>query len=172
MRKINLYSSRQKALRGEVSDVFQYDEMPDKLRVQIKFILDKCLGNESQYYTADWPKAIYNAIYETLIEEYGQLYLSNSSELYGTKNCYKSLNEYLINEPDVELVLDYIELAFKHVNGNTRHYEYLSRHNHSEIADNAIELLNLRFKENGCGYQFEDGQIFRVDSTHIHKEII
>ncbi len=37
--------------------------------------------------------------------------------------------------------------------------------------DEAIEELNLRFKEHSVGYQFDGRQIIRMDSTYIHAEI-
>ena len=42
----------------------------------------------------------------------------------------------------------------------------------SEIADEAIEELNYRFKEHGVGYQFINEQIIRTDSELIHAEIV
>jgi hypothetical protein len=54
----------------------------------------------------------------------------------------------------------------------TRSYGYLQRGNADEIADNAIEELNARFKEHGVGYQFSDGTIVRVDSELVHAEIV
>jgi hypothetical protein len=36
----------------------------------------------------------------------------------------------------------------------------------------AIEELNIRFKENGVGYQFDGSEIIRIDSTYVHSEIV
>jgi hypothetical protein len=38
--------------------------------------------------------------------------------------------------------------------------------------DTAIHELNVRFRENGVGYEFASGQIIRIDSQLIHQEII
>jgi len=38
--------------------------------------------------------------------------------------------------------------------------------------EEAIEELNCRFKEHGVGYQFEGGEIVRVDSQCIHTEVV
>ena len=40
------------------------------------------------------------------------------------------------------------------------------------MADNAINELNIRFKEHGIGYQFTNGNIIRTDSELIHSEIV
>ena len=68
-------------------------------------------------------------------------------------------------------MLDAIELSFKVINRMTRDWEYLHRSNCKQIADDAIEELNVRFREQGVGYQFE-GEIIRVDSTFLHAEAV
>ena len=39
-------------------------------------------------------------------------------------------------------------------------------------ADAAIDELNERFRRAGVGYQFEGGQIIRVDSELVHREVV
>ncbi len=41
-----------------------------------------------------------------------------------------------------------------------------------ETPDKAIEELNIRFKEAGIGYQFEQHELIRVDSQFIHSEVV
>ena len=41
----DLFSKRQKKLRGEAPDVYSYDEIPNALRVQIVHIWQDVLGN-------------------------------------------------------------------------------------------------------------------------------
>jgi predicted GTPase len=36
----------------------------------------------------------------------------------------------------------------------------------------AVEDLNQRFKEHGVGYQFEGGEIIRLDSMYMHTEVV
>lgn len=40
----NLYSKRQRQLRGEIPDVFSYDNIPNSLRVQIVHIIRDAIG--------------------------------------------------------------------------------------------------------------------------------
>ena len=72
----------------------------------------------------------------------------------------------------MEKVLDVIELTFRMVDTYTRKWEYLHRNDASEIADDAISELNTRFREHGVGYQYEAGEIVRVDSQLLHKEAV
>jgi len=46
----DLFSKRQKRLRGDVPDVYSYDEVPQPLRVQIVHIWQDSLGSEKEYY--------------------------------------------------------------------------------------------------------------------------
>jgi hypothetical protein len=64
------------------------------------------------------------------------------------------------------MALDCVELIGKAIQGNPRSYEY------AEGRKSGISDINTRFKENGIGYQFENGQIIRTDSQYIHLEII
>ena len=38
--------------------------------------------------------------------------------------------------------------------------------------DDAIAELNYRFREHGVGYQYESGQIIKVDSQLVHSEVV
>jgi hypothetical protein len=41
-----------------------------------------------------------------------------------------------------------------------------------QSPDDAIEELNNRFRESGIGYQFESGEVVRVDSQFIHSDVV
>jgi hypothetical protein len=45
----DLFSKRQKALRGELPDVYVYDKIPNPLKIQIIHIWGDALGNEDDY---------------------------------------------------------------------------------------------------------------------------
>jgi hypothetical protein len=48
----------------------------------------------------------------------------------------------------------------------------LYRQNAEKIAQDAIEEINIRFKERAVGYQFVTGEIVRVDSQFMHSEVV
>jgi hypothetical protein len=49
----------------------------------------------------------------------------------------------------------------------------LERYNRLIVKiDDAILELNQRFKEHGVGYQFESGEIIRVDSEFLHTKVV
>lgn len=71
----DLFSKRQKKLRGEVPDVYSYDYIPEPLRVQIVHILRDALGNKSEYQSIDHVQQAYSAIVHVLCREYGVFHL-------------------------------------------------------------------------------------------------
>ena len=40
------------------------------------------------------------------------------------------------------------------------------------LPDNAIHELNVRFRESEIGFQYESPEIIRVDSQHIHSNVV
>jgi hypothetical protein len=69
-------------------------------------------------------------------------------------------------------VLDVIELGFRFIDKYTRDWDYKREHNASQKADAAINELNARFKEHGVGYEYESGEIIRIDSELVHAEAV
>lgn len=171
----DLFSKRQKALRGEVPDVFTYEDLPNALRVQIVHIWTDTLGSDRDYYDtyghADSVKSAYKFIVDTLCREYG-LFKLPTAEKYNERMYLNELANYLLQVDEVEKQLDIVELSFRYIDRLTREYRHLGRSNASERADDAINELNSRFKEHGVGYQFVEGEIVRVDSELLHVEAV
>jgi hypothetical protein len=72
MSVIDLFSHRQKELRGEVPDVYVYDHLPRPLRVQIVHILRGTLGDEQHFHQGNGHvREAYTAIVDGLCREYG-----------------------------------------------------------------------------------------------------
>jgi len=169
----DLFSKRQKALRGDMPDVYTYDDLPNALRVQIVHIWADSIGGSQAYHDYTYGNKVqsaYKFIVDTLCREYGMFKLP-TSEKYGDRMYLNELANFLLQAEDVERQLDVIELSFKYIDRMTREY-YLGRNNAPKVADNAITELNNRFKEHGVGFQFIEGQIVRVDSELIHVEAV
>lgn len=170
MATFDLFSKRQKRLRGDVPDVYTYDGIPNPLRVQIVHVWTDTLGNGSQWYEGQVRHA-YEFIVNTLCREYGVFKLPGAED-YGNRDYINELANFFLQVKSVEKALDAIELSFRVIDRSTREWSYLSRRNASEIADGAISELNDRFKEHGIGFQFIGGEIIRVDSELIHSEAV
>ena len=144
----DLFSKRQKRLRGEIPDVYVYDALSNPLRVQIVHIWNDTLIH-------------YEFIVDTLCREYGVFRLAETDNIHG-RNHRQELFEFFLKEENFEKALDAVELSFWYI-----------KHQHvQERADDAIEELNQRFKEHGVGYQFTNRQIIRIDSEFTHTKIV
>jgi len=166
-----LFSKRQKKLRGEIIDVYQYNEIPKGLRVQIVHILNDIIGTAKAFFNSskDEPEEIFKFMNDTLSREYGQFDLL---ENYGTYR--ETVLNHLLTEQNTERVVDVIQLSFQYVDRVVRKdfENYAYRNQVKTKPDDAIEELNGRFKEHGVGFQFDGGEIIKVDSTYAHAEIV
>ena len=168
----DLFSKRQKKLRGDVPDVYTYDAIPQPLRVQIVHIWQDALGNVDDYHDSyKGAFGAYKFVVETLCREYGLFKLPGAKD-YGDRNYLSELANFVLQQEEIERVLDAIELSFRVIDRLTRNYDYLHRQRASEAADEAIEELNSRFQEHGFGFQFIDGEVIRIDSKLIHAEVV
>lgn len=145
-------------------DVFVYDAIPQPLRVQIIHIMREALqlpqGQERQ------TRQVYQAFHDVLCREYGLFSLV--PDRTGRDNAQKTVEQFLLTTPEVERALDLVELAFRYfVNAPWESYSRPALE-----ADEAIAELNFRFREHGVGYQFESGEIIRVDSQLLHAEAV
>lgn len=164
----DLYSKRQKQLRGEVSDVYIYDRFPDSFRVQLSYMIQDLLGNKDDFVRSYQPREAYADIVKVLKREYGQHSLSDGH--YG--DAFQELHNFLLQEPNVERCLDAIELCYVLGNSLARSRAYINREDPNKHVDDCLEELNGRFKEAGCGYELIDGKIIRIDSQLLHAEVV
>ena len=169
---IDLFSKRQKRLRGEVPDVYVYDDLSDPLRTQIVHIWRDVLGDQDQAQYNPGVREAYGFIVNALCREYGVFALPGTKSSFGDRNPFEDLANFILHERDVEKSLDAVELSFQIIDRCTRGVGYLGRRNEAELAINAIVELNFRFQEHRIGYQFTNGHIIRTDSQFIHSEVV
>lgn len=167
----NLFSTRQKKARGEVIDVYQYENMPNSLRVQTLKIIEDTIGYPSAYninfHTSNIADSFYEKIHNTLSKEYGVFSLKQNY-----LNDLDALSYFFLEEKNVEKCMDFVELCMKIIQGYVSENQIAFRGITKQKPDDAIEELNERFRNHGFGYQFESGEIIRVDSQIIHSEIV
>ena len=179
MAVFDLFSKRQKRLRGEAPDVYSYDKLPDALRVQIVHIVLGVMGNAEEYWSSPSPyghnrsvvASSYKAVVDILRREYGVFQLLENGS-HDERGYLGELVDFFLRETNIDRSLDVVELCFRVINTGTRNFQYLRRRNASAVADDAIDELNQRFREHGVGYCFENKQIVRVDSQLIHAEVV
>ncbi|AFZ55745.1 hypothetical protein H6G54_21605 [Anabaena cylindrica FACHB-243] len=165
MKVFDIYSKRQKRLIGEVSDVYQYDVIPQPLRVQIVHIIKDVINP----YSTQEIEQKFLFIHDILCREHG--ILSLHSPIF-TQKSIKVVLDFMLETKEIEQVLDIVELIFKSIEEPYNENDYIEDISNKSILDEAIEELNFRFREHGLGYQYESGEIIRVDSQIIHAEAV
>lgn len=163
----DIFSKRQKRIRGDVPDVYSYDRIPAPLRMQIVHILRDLLGNERDY---DDPFSgtgrIYYRIERILCREYG---VDRLPVTYGDMHRARKIDdifEFLCREQNVEKILDVVQVCFSVA------MDLVRERGSSDPVRCAIDELNRRFVEHGVGYCFSNRQIVRIDSEFVHAEVV
>jgi len=139
----DLFSKRQKKLRGEIQDIYQYENINNNFRVQVVHILRETFGKDTRSH--NYASNAFDEIHRILCKEYGVFSLEED-ENYASNAIYN----FFLSTSDYEKALDIIELSFKFINKVVRQdsYKYYTR-DHRLSPDEAIEELNQRFKEHG-----------------------
>lgn len=164
----DLYFKRQKQLRGEYTEVYQYDQIPRTLKNQIVFIWKEVVGVDTWYARTQeegQKSRFYKQIYSILLKELGLEKFS--TEKHYQDPFFRRIEGFFKEVEDVEIELSIVELVFS----NAIKLRRLSA-TESPSNLNFIKELNQRFRENGVGYQYENDQIIRVDSEFIHAEAV
>ena len=159
----DLFSSRQ-AAATQASDVWLYDQIPQKLRVQVSNIVKGALGTSFQ--DAYDSTEIYDLVRHRVSHEHGR------DSLAGDAHPEVDVHKAIRAGHDVLLWLDVIELTFRCIERFCGKYDRYGR----QIRDitipaaDAVAELNERFRRAGFGYRYERGKFFRVDTEFMHQE--
>ena len=179
----DIFSKRQKRLRGEVPDVYQYEIIPKELRVQVVLIMKDIFDSP---YSETAEAETYKFIHETLCRAYGESPLGQNNNVnFPTKviNYHDIVVKFLLNTDNAERVIDVIELFFQHIKPSilpkstggfstpTTPLLLYSIRKKSEYAK-AIAQLNRCFQEHGVGYQYVSNRIICIDSQFLHSEAV
>ena len=160
---VELYSDRvkQREQAGKTA-IYQYDELPNKLRVQVVQIWHEALGSglpmNGLYDDIHIQcRKIWKEMNQIVQKRNGLLQIGNSYQTYDERYC-----SYFLTVPLLQ-ALDMIELGFLGID---------VRYAQSKKEEDWIKELNHWFRENGVGYEFAEGQIMRVDSQYVHAEVV
>lgn len=164
----DIFSSRKKESIGDAEDVYQYDDIPKKLRSQAKKIIVDGLGMTRRYSGGDW---VYNAAYQHVHDVFCRE--SGIDFLTDRKDIQRGLFDF-IDSCQTDEFLDIFELSLRLIDGFIRRQSEYDRSiwNRSHDADDLINETNYRFRQSSVGYQFVSGNIIRQDSAFAHDEIV
>jgi len=156
----DLFSKRQKRLRGGGPDVYVYDKIPMPLRIQVLYMLDELIGAGLEYYK---PFSVCNQVVRSVVKtlrlEYGKHRIATNPE----NDDYHELILFLKKEEDIERVMDALELLI----GQTWEYS-----GYEERCSDFVNDLNIRFREHGVGFEIIGGEVIRIDSRFHHAVVV
>lgn len=160
---MDVFSKRGKA----APDVYVYDTLPKKLRVQIVHIFEDALGDALDISIGG---VSWEYLARAIAREHGLLSIPlGAPTRYGERVHRKDCLAYVLNA-ETALALDMVEVCCRLLDRSMRSSDhYLQMH---PPVDEPLGELNARFLENGCGYQYLDGCIVRVDSQLVHSEVV
>ncbi len=160
-----IFWKRQKRIRNEFPDVYQYDTLPNEFKVQVIQLwreeLCQITGDPFEYFG----KAV-----KTLRREFGVWRLPPTDQNAG-QNYETELSNFFWTETDIEKALSAIELTFVEHSIINHDIPFLTNRQITGL-NGAVDELNQRFREHGIGFQLESEKIIRIDSEFSHTEII
>ena len=157
---LNLFSERNKT--KNVDEVIIFDKLPEKLRIQLKFITEDILDKHKNSYTI---------IHKALCEKKGKLSLSPKRHL-GYRDKETMLELFINEKDDINIIFDIVELTLRyHSYFLYEKYDYNKQYA-KETMQEVENKINIRFKESSVGYKVIDCNIIKIDSETTFNEII
>ncbi|EOU1999901.1 STM4504/CBY_0614 family protein [Clostridium perfringens] len=160
----DIYSKRLEKKKN-INNVYEYEVIPYKLRIQVIYIVRDAFGNLQ----------FWKIIRDKLCREYGVESLVNHYIETYQDECESFLKEI----DEVNKFLDIVELIFDIIQNKMdptiKRLNYTLDDNPDGLRilpEDAIFELNHRFKENNLGYEFIEGKIIRMDRKFTHNEIV
>lgn len=164
MAVLDIYSKRQRRIAGNPVEVYEYDVMPEALRIQIICILRDVIGHKTSH-----PRTydVYEVIHNDLAREYGVEELDHDPHSSPSQKLFA----FIRKTDSAARVLDAVEVSFAYAKQTQSAYYNASAKVEMSVGD-AVDEINHRFLEAAVGYQYESDQIIRIDSQFVHAEIV
>ncbi|TYQ29606.1 hypothetical protein PseudUWO311_01525 [Pseudanabaena sp. UWO311] len=170
---VNLYSKRKKAIeRITQPEVYQYTDLPIPFRRQVIYIWETAIGLYNGQISS-LARNVWASVYKSLTRELGLLILAGDQH---PESSFEQCRSFFLNQAThTDNLLDLIELTFFYIEHTVpklfEEYRYADELL-PQTSEEAIEELNHRFLEHGIGYQYNNGQIIRIDSVFLHAEAV
>jgi hypothetical protein len=98
-------------------------------------------------------------------------FLAHRIEQIGRLGDWDSITSYLLSTNNFEHVLDIVELAIRAIDNYVR--ARIDIDFFPDVPpDEVIDELNTRFREHAIGFEYVSGELIRIDSQLIHKEVV
>ena len=163
-----LYSERLRdAEKAGAEDVYQYREISKTARVQIRQLMQMVFGISESHLNGSWRKNPAVAwAHRTLSHAQGRDHFG-----YSQTDNYSDFLMYLESAPTADFV-NALEVACVAITQIVDRDPFWLKNWKPQIsAESAIEQINFRMRDALFGFQFEQGQIIRIDSQFVHAEV-
>ena len=169
------FAKRQAESAGKPA-IYHYDILPGTFREQVAQILKGAIGDPTDSIhwaargrplpTAEVINCRWIGIHDTLAREMGVPRLVDA--VSPMESCLRFVREH----EQIYWVLSLIEIAFVVIEQMRTYNDPTQSFAPRQPPDDAIAELNYRFLEHSIGYQYQAGQIIRLDSLYLHHEAV
>lgn len=148
-------------------EILSYDSLPNRFRVQAYHLI-------KEIYNVDDPvdyghlDHLFKYVYNEICSEHAILSFNDTpGGHYNDSDPVNSCLNFILRCEVDDWVVDILELLIGiRVNFNIQNFSF------GLTIEDTQEKINRRFKENGLGLEFIEGQIIRVDSHLLYTEAI
>ena len=161
--------------------IYHYDTLPNTLRRQVAQILKGAIGDPTDSIhwaargrplpTAEVINCRWIGIHDTLVREMGVPRLVDAVNPIPWRYMESCLG-FVLEHEQIDWVLSLIEIAFVVIEQMRAYNDPTQSFDPKQPPDDAIAELNHRFLEHSIGYQYQAGQIIRLDSLYLHREAV
>lgn len=167
---LDTFAKREERARNAGKPViYVYDDLPEKLRVQIVHIYREISTEVLDSISNSCARVAWEWINRTAAKEMGKFGLSTHS-----RDAFDQCSYFILNDENYEQVLSLIEISLGYINVIVRQQYPVA----GKLLASSISELNQRFQENSVGYQClksETGlpfQFVRTDSQYLHADAV
>lgn len=154
--------SRRKRRATNAADPLRYDDVPNKVRMQISHIFREAvtLDQVSSSRTGD-------EVFEFMVKFFRkELGVEKLSQAYGARGEF--LQWFLCNS-DINTTVDAIEVICRSIQLMADRSPHMTR---KARLEGLIAEINARLIEGEIGFQFESGSIIEASSRYLHSEVV
>ena len=160
-----LFSRRYKKENGLFPDIYQYEKLPDKLKITLLHIFEEAFHYETFRFNKIEIENVFQKIYKTICKEHSLL------NFYNHRDTFKqTMIDFFYKEKNLIISLDVIELFCILINFVKN--KYYTNEDTKKQFNMFIEEINQKMLEHGFGYQFENELLIRIDTKFTHCKIV
>jgi AbiJ N-terminal domain 4 len=162
------FFKRRQRERGEFPEIFQTERMPRKLQLQLYEIYKEISGGSGDFSSNNMTRLILNILQRENPEKFRHynFNLVFLEDIFVSKNSSEN-DEYVLSI--IEMSIQFNPSVLGSYYGG---YHHSRGDKPTENLDILVTEINARMKENGYGYQIEEGCLIPIDSTITHQEAV